>query len=192
MTAPKPKAKDRFITTAMQQFAARGFEAVSLADIAGALGLTKQSVIYHFKTKEALYGEVLEGMAHRYNGLLDGVERASSSPEDRWPLLIRALWDHGEDFPNDARLITHEVLGNVERAKAGRRWYLRDFLDRCVKIYAATPAGQGRDLAIQRAKVYQHIGALTYLQISGATLDAIWGQDEVADIRHLYVAALMA
>ena len=52
--------RELFLDTAETLFAERGFYGVSIAAIAGELGLTKQALLHHFSSKEKLYGAVLE------------------------------------------------------------------------------------------------------------------------------------
>ena len=42
--------KERILQTALELFAHKGYEAVSVSDIAGALGLTKGALYRHFES----------------------------------------------------------------------------------------------------------------------------------------------
>ena len=44
--------KEAILTTALQLFAGNGYEAVSVSEIAGALGMTKGALYKHYKNKE--------------------------------------------------------------------------------------------------------------------------------------------
>src|SRR5438477_8187876 len=52
--------KQEIILRAEQLFAQRGFESVSMREIAEACGITKANIYYYFKDKETLYLQVLE------------------------------------------------------------------------------------------------------------------------------------
>ena len=43
--------KEAILTTALQLFAGNGYEAVSVSEIAGALGMTKGALYKHYKNK---------------------------------------------------------------------------------------------------------------------------------------------
>ncbi len=56
----------RIVEEAMQQASVRGLAAVSLMDVADAVGLSKSGVFKHFQAKEALHQAVLETAAARF------------------------------------------------------------------------------------------------------------------------------
>ena len=51
--------KERILQTALELFAHKGYEAVSVSDIAGALGLTKGALYRHFESKQAIFDGIL-------------------------------------------------------------------------------------------------------------------------------------
>ncbi len=166
-------ARAKFIDTATQLFSERGYYGVSLADVADALGLTKQSVIYHFKTKEALYGAVLAAIAERLSGVTDDLVDA---PQDRLPRFLDRLNGYMVAHPRDAQLIMRELLDNPTRAGTSKTWYLRAFLDAAVGVLENTPGWQDSRPEDRMAATYQMIGAVNYFAISEPTLPAIWGE----------------
>ena len=48
---------------ALASFGTRGYEATSLDALAGELGVTKQTILYHFPSKEALLCAVIDRSA---------------------------------------------------------------------------------------------------------------------------------
>ncbi len=50
------------LAAARRRFAADGFEATSIDDIAAAAGVAKGAVYHHFDSKEALFAQLLEGL----------------------------------------------------------------------------------------------------------------------------------
>ena len=54
--------KERILQTALELFAHKGYEAVSVSDIAGALGLTKGALYRHFESKQAIFDGILARM----------------------------------------------------------------------------------------------------------------------------------
>jgi len=56
MGRPPTITRDRLIDTARRVFAAKGFEASTLADIAGELGVTPAAILRHVDSKQALFG----------------------------------------------------------------------------------------------------------------------------------------
>ncbi len=190
MPAPESDPKQKFVKTALKLFSDRGYYGVSLADVAGELGLTKQSVLYHFKTKDALYGAVIADIANRLDALLEDILSNGGQSEQRILDFLDRMYQHMRETPRDARLITRELLDNVERAESRNRWYLKRFLDETVSLVAAHPNWQHRQHSQQMAAAYQIIGAVSYAAISGPTLKAIWGEEALEQMSEGFLPAL--
>jgi AcrR family transcriptional regulator len=52
--------RDRILDSALHAFGTRGYESTSLDALAGQLGIRKQTILYHFASKEALLDAVIE------------------------------------------------------------------------------------------------------------------------------------
>lgn len=57
--------KERILRTALRLFAANGYEAVSVSDIAGELGVTKGALYRHYKNKHDILDSILKRMEQR-------------------------------------------------------------------------------------------------------------------------------
>ncbi|HVM09383.1 MAG TPA: helix-turn-helix domain-containing protein [Acidimicrobiales bacterium] len=55
--------KARVLDAALASFGSKGYEATSLDSLAATLGLTKQSILYHFASKEALLEALIDRSA---------------------------------------------------------------------------------------------------------------------------------
>ena len=79
MEGMEMSTRQRYIIKALELFSQRGFEAVSLADIAEAVGLTKPALYKHFKSKQELFDEIIkmsdEGFAARMEALQVNFDR---------------------------------------------------------------------------------------------------------------------
>ena len=53
------KTKELITQSALEMFAKRGYQAVSIRDIAKAVGIKESSIYYHFKNKQAIMDELL-------------------------------------------------------------------------------------------------------------------------------------
>lgn len=58
--------KDSIIYQALTLFSDRGYEGVSMRDIAAAVGIQAASLYNHFKSKEAIFSRIIEEMSARY------------------------------------------------------------------------------------------------------------------------------
>ncbi len=78
-------SRENILLTALRLFSQNGYEAVSISDIAGALGLSKGAMYRHFKNKRDLFNQILlrmeEDDAQRAQAFSLPEEDKSVSPE---------------------------------------------------------------------------------------------------------------
>lgn len=164
-------------------FAERGFDGVSLADISGAMGLTKQALLHYFKSKEGLYGEVLKRIADAFDQQNASLRVRTSDPAEQLRALLASLYR--DDAFNAAwvRLLMRELLDNNRRAQSAETWYLRAYLDSLTDLVERLPAWP-KDGTRQEAlaSVYLFLGAINYFRVSGPTLSGIFGEDSYKTI----------
>jgi TetR/AcrR family transcriptional regulator len=82
---------DRILATARDAFAEHGFDGARLDSIAKAAGVTKQLVYHYFKTKEELYGVVLDRVSDEVLAMLDSPDYDSLPPQDAVRSLIERI-----------------------------------------------------------------------------------------------------
>ena len=110
-TAPKPErpaeravrgrparteTRERILDAALASFGTRGYEATSLDALASTLGITKQSILYHYASKEALLEAVIDRSAIELSAALEAAlvtadERAGKNLEWRGWARVEAL-----------------------------------------------------------------------------------------------------
>ncbi len=73
---------DRILDGALASFGTKGYEGTSLDVLAAGLGLRKQSILYHFSSKEALLESVIDRSAIELSQALEESLRATQ--EDPW------------------------------------------------------------------------------------------------------------
>ena len=67
--AEKPSRRDQILTAAAELFARHGFHGVGIDDIGAAVGISGPALYRHFRSKDAMLGEMLTSISER---LLDG------------------------------------------------------------------------------------------------------------------------
>lgn len=81
--------KASIIETASRLFSLQGFEATTTLQIAREVGITEPAVFYHFKSKNALFSEIIEDAAARYIKRIEALDMASCQAMDCIEKLIR-------------------------------------------------------------------------------------------------------
>lgn len=74
--------KEAILTTALQLFAGNGYEAVSVSEIAGVLGMTKGALYKHYKNKRDIFDHILLRMEQRDAEQAGGCEMPEGTLEE--------------------------------------------------------------------------------------------------------------
>ena len=104
--------KERILTTALALFARDGYEAVSVSDIAQALGMTKGALYKHYRNKRDIFDSMLSRMVE----LDAGAARQSGVPEQNLAVdptgYDRVDWDELRRFTlSQFRFFTEDAFG---------------------------------------------------------------------------------
>lgn len=104
MTDEKPRHSsavtlDRILAAARDSFAGNGFDGARLDRIAKSAGVTKQLVYHYFKTKEELYGVVLDRVAEEVHAMLDDPDYDRMTPVAAIGALIGRIMQNYEERP---------------------------------------------------------------------------------------------
>jgi AcrR family transcriptional regulator len=97
---------------ATQLFAALGYEGTSLQAIAERVGVTKQTLLYHYPSKDALRRAVLDQVFAHFRERLPQMLEAVTGGHDRFEALTRELVQFFESDPDRALLLVRELLDN--------------------------------------------------------------------------------
>ncbi len=93
VTSPRGDTRARILESATLLFGSRGFDAVSLDQIASEVGVAKQTLLYWFASREELLHEVLSNAATELVVIIDAAIRsASDDPLERIDAVIRAVF----------------------------------------------------------------------------------------------------
>jgi TetR/AcrR family transcriptional regulator len=90
----------QLVREAVRLFGSGGFEGTSLDDIAEAAGVRKQTLLYYFPSKDALFAACIETIGAWIAGALEqALEDDFAEPWDRVERVIRTVFRLAEEWP---------------------------------------------------------------------------------------------
>ncbi len=127
--------RDLILDEALVCFAHAGYDGTSLNDIAAGVGIRRQSLLHHFGSKEALYGEVFE------RALSDWFERLAqaTASTERGMAKVEYVIDAGFGFFADnidfVTLMRREAIDGGAHLGIDLSAVLRPLFDRAVAFF---------------------------------------------------------
>jgi TetR/AcrR family transcriptional regulator len=97
---PLEGTRDRLLAAAAQEFAAHGFAGANVDRIARAARVNKAMIYYHFRSKAALYREILGDMFRAVCARVRVVAESSTPPEDKIRGFIQAIAAEAQARPH--------------------------------------------------------------------------------------------
>ncbi|HEX7132242.1 MAG TPA: TetR/AcrR family transcriptional regulator [Iamia sp.] len=115
-----PSTRDRIVAAALAGFARRGVEATSLDDVAEAVGVRKQTVLYWFRSKDALVTGVVEAAVDELGRSLEAAVAGHRPGQDVVVAVVDEVLRLGARRP-DLLVLVREVtrLGPSATATLG-------------------------------------------------------------------------
>ena len=174
------------LDAALDLFGTRGFDAVSLDEIAREVGVRKQTDLYWFPSKDDLLDAVLDAVAGELVVVIDAAVRATPAddPLERLDAVVRAVFRPAVRRP--AMLGVVRELSRLPAAHVDRlRVRLQPMVERCVEYF-----GQQMDKRTLRRADPALILAMAYATVTGVAtepevLRAVGWHPTTRDLRKL-------
>ncbi len=118
MRLPAEQRRVQLLEVACDMFAERGFHATSMEDVANAAGVTKPVLYQHFRSKRALYHELLELVGGELLAELGRATSAASSGREQVERGLTAYFRWVATNPNSFRLMFGASVRNDREVAA--------------------------------------------------------------------------
>lgn len=108
-TADAPGTRERLFAAAAAEFAARGFAGTSVDRIARGARVNKAMIYYHFKSKAALYREILRDMFAAVAVRARATALSEMPPDDKIRAFVAAIALEADARPHFPRIWFREI-----------------------------------------------------------------------------------
>ncbi len=112
----RDEQSERILSAAFGLFFDRGFEEVTMADVAEAAGVSRATVFNHFRSKQGLVDAITERVLLTYRDMLDAALAHEETPT---PALVRALFDLMGAGIENSRRIQRGIFRQIARLLLG-------------------------------------------------------------------------
>jgi TetR/AcrR family transcriptional regulator len=127
--------REAILDEAVICFATTGYGGTSLNDIAAGVGIRRPSLLHHFPSKEALYGEVFERLLSDWFSRLDAAVASDRTGWDKVELVLRAGFAYFADNPAYVRLVRREAIDGGSHLGIDLAAVLRPMFDLAVEYF---------------------------------------------------------
>lgn len=138
----QPSTKERIRRAALALFAARGYAAVSMRDIAEAVGLRPGGLYNHFPGKQELLADLMREHMQRLLAALDEALAGEAAPRDALEAFARFHTSYHIDFPHDV-FIAYMELRSLEPGPRAEIGALRDAYEQRLRAILAQGQAAG-------------------------------------------------
>lgn len=129
--------RDLILDEALRCFAERGYEGTSLNDIAAGVGIRRPSLLHHFGSKEALYGDVFERLLSEWMERLDVAVAKQASGWAKVELVIRSGFDLFAARPDYVRIMRREALDGGAHLGVDLAAVLRPYVEEAARWFSS-------------------------------------------------------
>lgn len=136
----RSETAERILLAAADLFAERGYESVSMNDIARQAGVSKANVFHHYTSKNDLYLTVVRRACTHSQERLAGLGNPQGTLSDRFHIYARGMLNDMLEEAQVSRLILRELL--LDGEQRGPELAERVFGDNFARLVAVLREGQ--------------------------------------------------
>ena len=186
-TLPGPSTTERLLGAAEEVFGRLGFVRARLEDIAGAIGITRPSLLYHFDSKEALYSQVVRRSFGLLRGALETKVDAGKDFEELLDGTLDTYVSFLENHPAVASVLLREIL---EGRGPGMRFIIKEvrpLIDWLEKVFQDKGRNVLRpDVPVRAALLQISTASLVRITTPRSVRHALWGPtDHTRALAHM-------
>jgi AcrR family transcriptional regulator len=115
MEEPTEEPMDRRIAQlALARFRVGGFVGTSIADLAGALGVSKAAIYYHYRSKDALLHRLVDPLLDAIDTCIQDHQTPARTPRQLLDAYLAVLLTHRQVVPliaTDVAVLNHPQIG---------------------------------------------------------------------------------
>ena len=182
--------RKKLLVVARKHLAERGYHGTSLAAVSGELGLTKQALLHHFKSKDLLYEAVLEQLGAELLELLYAAMEEGEQAEHQLESFLQALTAQGLSQPADLALLLRDLIDFPGRGlvRDQGNWPLQSLFEPLIALIQATQRWQGAGFAEALSVASQMLGAICQFPTAQAAFAGSFGQGAVDQVRSTFLS----
>nr|WP_201279406.1 TetR family transcriptional regulator [Cedecea colo] len=162
--------KEKIFFSALTLFAEFGLNGARMEQIAEKAGTTKRMVVYHFKSKELLYVQVLEYVYTQIRTSERQLNLADLPPVEAMVQLVEWTFDFHAQHPDFIRIICMENMqrGRFIKESSFLREINRSALDLLEEILSRGQARQLFNAAITAKDVHRLISSFSFYHVANS------------------------
>jgi AcrR family transcriptional regulator len=120
VAAMEERMDRRIARLALARFRVSGFVGTSIADLAGALGVSKAAIYYHYRSKDTLLHRLVDPLLDAIDACIHDHTTPAPTPRQLLGAYLTVLLDHREVVPlvaTDVAVLNHPSIGPRLRAQ---------------------------------------------------------------------------
>lgn len=168
---------ERLLSAAATEFGAKGFDGARLSDIAASVGISRPSLLYHYKSKQALYAAVVRTAFTDLGAMLVGAFTAAGTFEARFEQAVAEFTTFLGAHPAFSPLLLREMLDDRGPGRAIVLAAGVPVLDRIERFVREEGAGLIDEAVPVRPALMQIVSAALLAAAAGPMRAPLWGDE---------------